>query len=113
MKRYLNVASVASHGLLVVRRDQPCLPTRECIIIPRQVINGLLTAMHVQLDHPSRHQLQSVTKRYFYALCMDKAIDAVTTSCHHCASLRNVPHTVIKQSTSIQILTAHEGNGPK
>jgi hypothetical protein len=99
VKRYLNVASIANDGLLVVRRDQPLSPTRECIVIPRQVVNGLLTALHIQLNHPSRHQLRSVIQRYFYALDMDKAFVQVTSTCHHCASLRNTPHTLIEQST--------------
>ena len=39
-----------------------------------------------------------VTQRYLFALDMDKAVNRVTTSCHHCASLRTVPTTVVKQS---------------
>ena len=31
---------------------------------------------------------------------MDKAVNRVTTNCHHCASLRTVPTTVVKQSTN-------------
>ena len=41
-----------------------------------------------------------VTQRYLSALDMDKAVDHVTTSCHHCASLHTVPTTVVKQSTN-------------
>ena len=41
-----------------------------------------------------------VTQRYLSALDMDKAVDRVTTSCHHCASLHTVPTTVVKQSTN-------------
>lgn len=99
VKRYLQVASVAKDGLLVVRRVQPLSTTRECIIVPRQVLNGLLTALRIQLNHPARHQLRSVIQRYFHALDLDKAVDRVSSSCHHCASLRNTPHTVINQST--------------
>jgi hypothetical protein len=33
VKRYLQVASVAKDGLLVVHRDQPLSPTRECTIV--------------------------------------------------------------------------------
>ena len=42
-----------------------------------------------------------VTQRYLFALDMDKAVDRVATSCHHCASLRTVPTTVVKQSTNL------------
>ena len=78
VKRYLNVATIAKDGLLVVKRNEPLAPTRECIVVPRQVLEGLLTALHIQLGHPSSHQLKAVTKRYLYALDIDKAIDRVT-----------------------------------
>lgn len=100
VKRYLQVASISKDGLLVVRRDQPLSTSRECIIVPRQVLNGLLTALHIRLDHPSRHQLRLVTQRSFFALDMDKAIDEVSSSCHQCASLRSVPKLLVEQSTS-------------
>ena len=95
VKRYLNVTTNASHGLLVVKRTEPIVPTRECIIVARQVLDGLLPALHVHLSH----QLKMVTQRYLFALDMNKAVDRVTTSCHHCASLRTVPTTVVKQSS--------------
>jgi hypothetical protein len=55
VKRYLNVATIASDGLLVVKRNEPLGPTRDCIIVPRQAIDGLLTALHIQLNHPTNH----------------------------------------------------------
>ena len=99
VKRYLNVATIASDGLLVVKRNEPLAPARECIIIPRPVLPGLLTALHIQLDHPSCHQLKLMTRRYFYALDMDKSVDQVSSSCHHCASLRKIPTTMVEHST--------------
>ena len=100
VKRYLNVATIAKDGLLVVRRDEPLAPTRECIIVPRQVLEGLLTALHIQLGHPSSHQLKAVTKRYLYALDIDKAIDCVTQACHQCAALHQTPKMREEQSSS-------------
>ena len=35
VKRYLNVATIAKDGLLVVKRNEPFAPSRECIIVPR------------------------------------------------------------------------------
>jgi hypothetical protein len=100
VKRYLNVATIARDGVLVVKRDVPFSPTRECIIVPRQVLEGLLTALHIKLDHPSCHQLKTVFHRYFYALDMDRGIELITNSCHQCAALKRVPHTLTQQSTS-------------
>ena len=50
VKRYLNVTTIARDGLLVVKRSEPLLPTRECTVVPRQVLDGLLTALHIQLN---------------------------------------------------------------
>ena len=100
VKRYLNIATIAKDGLLVVKRQVPMAPTMECIIVPRQVIHGLLTALHIKLAHPTAYQLKALTSRYFYALDMEKAIEQVTKACHQCASLQSVPHTTIDQSTS-------------
>ena len=85
VKRYLQVASVASDGLLVVKRHEPLSPSRECIVVPRQALDGLLTALHIQLNHPSSHQLKTVVKRYLYALDIDKAIANISDGCHSCA----------------------------
>ena len=78
VKRYLNVASIARDGMLVVRRNDPLSPSRECIIVPRMVLNGLVTAHHIQLEHPSAHQLKHVMRRYLFALDLDRAIDDIT-----------------------------------
>ena len=101
VKRYLQVASVASDGLLVVKRHEPLSPSRECIVVPRQVLDGLLTALHIQLiNHPSSHQLKTVVKRYLYALDIDKAIANISDGCHFCAALRHTPTARVEQSTS-------------
>ena len=99
VKRYLNVATIAKDGLLVVKRDEPFTRSRECIIVPRQVLDGLLTALHIQLSHPSSHQLKMVTKRYLFALDMDKAIERVVRSCSSCAALSQTPQACIEQSS--------------
>ena len=57
------------------------VPTRGCNIIPCQVLDSLLSALHIHLSHPFSHQLKMVTQRYLFVLDMDKAIKGVTTSC--------------------------------
>ena len=99
VKRYLNVATIAKDGLLVVKRDEPFTRSRECIIVPREVLDGLLTALHIQLSHPSSHQLKMATKRYLFALDMDKAIERVVNSCTSCAALSHTPLARIEQSS--------------
>ena len=100
VKRYLNVASIAKDGLLVVPRTDPLSPITELIVVPRSALDGLITALHVRLDHPTTHQLNLAMKRHFYALDMTKAIDRVRDTCHTCASLRNLPQPLLNQTTN-------------
>ena len=53
-----------------------------------------ITALHLPLVHPSCHQMKQVMHRYFYTLDMDKTVEHVSQSCHHCTSLKH------EQSTS-------------
>ena len=100
VKRYLNGTTLSRDGLLVVRRDEPFAPSRECIIIPRQVTDGLLSALHIKLNHPSRHQLKQAVQRYFFALDLDKALDRCSHSCHLCASMKKIPSCLVEQSST-------------
>ena len=99
VKHYLNIASISKDSLLVVKRDQKCTATTEAVIVPRSVLAGLLTALHIYLQHPSRHQLQTVTQRHFLVLDMGDALTRVTSNCHTCASLKKLPSSLITQSS--------------
>lgn len=55
VKRYLNCTSLAKEGDLVVKHSQPFVPVIEAIVIPRSILDGLLTAVHIKLHHSSRH----------------------------------------------------------
>ena len=83
-----------------MRRHEPLPPSRECIIVPLQALDGLLTALHIQLSHPACHQYKMVVKRYLYALDLDKAVSRVSDGCHSCAAIRSSPTARIDQSTS-------------
>ena len=61
-KRYVNCTSIAKDGVLVVKRSQPFVPAIEAIVVPWSVLDGLLTALHIKLNHPSCHQFQMVLK---------------------------------------------------
>ena len=100
VKRYLSSTTLARDGLIVVRHDMPFAPSRELIVVPRQVLDGLLTALHLKLSHPTKHQLKLVVRRNFYALDLDSEIERVTDTCHTCMSLLKLPHTLIEQSTT-------------
>ena len=100
VKRYLQVATIARDGLLVVRREEAFKPPRECIIIPRNAFPGLLTALHIKFGHPTAHQLKLVMKRWFFALDFDRQIEELSEHCHLCLSLKSFPKTKVEQSTT-------------
>ena len=99
VKRYLNAASISRDGLLIVKRPQPFAPMSELIIIPRPVLEGFLTALHLKLDHPSRHQLLTVVQRHFFALNLTDTVSRITESCSTCTSLKSFPTSLAPQSS--------------
>lgn len=103
VRRYLNtvkLSTVPNDGLLVVLSDEPFKKSRQRIVIPRAIVDGLLTALHIQLKHPTKHQMQKVFSRAFFCLDMDKFINNIVDSCHTCAALKKVPSLFHQQSTS-------------
>ena len=101
VKRYLKDVCIARDGVLIVNSEAPFHPVRERIVVPRLVLDGLLTAIHIRFDHPSQHQTKTLFSRYFFALDVDKAIHRVCTSCHQCMSLKSIPLHLQEQSTCL------------
>ena len=99
VKRYLNTVTIAKDGLLVVRKTDPLSPPTELIVVPRSVLDGLVTALHIKLDHPSKHQLLLMMKRTFYALDMQAAVARISDSCHMCVSLKKLPLQAVQHIT--------------
>jgi hypothetical protein len=99
VKRYLQNVVISYDGLLVVPGNSPFKQSFDRIVIPRSVLHGLLTALHIKFCHPSAYQLKSLTSRYFFALNMEEAIKSVTDTCHHCSAMKSVPKELVTQST--------------
>ena len=99
VKRYLQVASIARDGLLIVKESMPFSPTRERIVVPQSMVDGLITALHYKFDHPTRHQMKKVFNRHYYALNFDQANERVASGCAHCVSLKSVPKPQKEQSS--------------
>ena len=103
IRRYLNVvklSSVPNDGLLIVPSNEPFKKSTQRIVIPRTVVDGLLTAIHIQLKHPTKHQLKRIFSRGFYCLDLDKLVNIVVDNCHTCTALKKVPSLFHEQSTS-------------
>ena len=99
VKLYLKSCTLARDGLLIVKRSEPFMPPLECIVIPRSLVNGLTTALHLKFGHPTPHQLKLIMRRNFYAIALDSVVDAVSLNCAECASLRTIPNQLVEQTT--------------
>jgi hypothetical protein len=97
-KRYLQHVSIARDGLLVVKRLDNHPAMTETIVVPRSAMPGLLTVLHLRLNHPSRHQLQQVVSRYFFCLNLSDYVADVTEQCHTCQSLKTTRAPVLQSS---------------
>ncbi|KAH3874557.1 hypothetical protein DPMN_037803 [Dreissena polymorpha] len=99
VKRYLNDVSISRDNILVVTRTDPLVSPVDLIVVPRSIADGLVTALHIKLDHPSKHQLVLAVKRQFHLLDLVQVVDRVHNACNVCASLKSVPKTIIEQSS--------------
>ena len=100
VKRYLKNVTVSSDGLLVTYHSEPFYPHRELIVVPQHLLHGLLTSLHLQLNHPTIHQLSQVFNRSYYALKTQSFISSVFNHCHTCQSLKSVPKELHYQSST-------------
>ena len=100
VRRYLSAEVLLAHdGLLIQHYTPPLSSVVERIVVPQQVLHGILTVLHLRLNHPTAHQLGKAFSRYFFALNIDKSIAEVTKGCHPCASIKDVPTAMLEQST--------------
>ena len=100
VRRYIASGSIVTHDDLIVNpTSSPMGPIIERIVVPQNVLHGILTVLHLRLCHPTAYQLSKAFSRYFFALNQDKAISEVTKGCHQCASIKEVPKAMIEQST--------------
>ena len=101
VRRYLEVCVLnSSNGLLVVRKTDPYMHQRELIVVPENVLSGLVTALHLYFSHATSLQLKKVFQRYFYALNAQKSIQKVLDNCAECTALKCLPKEVFTQSST-------------
>ena len=100
VKKFLRNVTVARDGLLIVRQSQPFLPEKELIVIPLRLLHGLLTSLHISLNHPTAHQLTNVFNRCYYSLNVSDCISNVVQSCSQCQALQTVPTELTTQTSS-------------
>ena len=96
----LQNVKIGTDGVLVVIHSEPFFPPRELIVVPEHLIHGLLTSLHLTLNHATVLQLVKVFKRQFYALKSQHYAGIVVENCHTCRLLKALPKEYFPQSTT-------------
>ena len=100
LRRYLQVASISQNGMLISRKSNPFGKDYELIIVPSVLASGLISALHIKLQHPTKTQFKRVFNRYFFVLNGDFLIDDITNACTLCNSLKTIPRELVQQGTT-------------
>ena len=81
VKRYLQNVIISRDGVLVVMHSEPFFPPTELIVVPEHLIHGLLTSLHLTLNHATTLQLVKVFKRQFFALKSQHYAQMIVDNC--------------------------------
>lgn len=73
VKRYLNIhkdskLTIAKDGVIVVTKRDNHLINRELIVLPDDIGFGIMYALHLNLNHPTEHQLSKILDTKFFIL---------------------------------------------
>ena len=99
VRKYLQIASISDNGLLIVRKEDPFLHQRQLIIVPKDILPGILNALHLYFTHCTEGQLSKLFSRYFYAIGSEPLIKQIVDSCAQCNSMRKLPTELFEQSS--------------
>lgn len=110
-KRYLRSATLGRNGLIVFRRQTPFTSASYLPVVPQEVIKGLLTALHIKLQHPSISQLRKVFERSFFTLDLHDHIREMHENCDQCAKYK-VPKVKDSEICPCSSRSSHVTNKP-
>ena len=86
-------------GLVTVLDTDSKGNVSKLISVPNNFFPGLVNALHIKMNHPSRAQMQRLVTRYFYCPGHARMIDEVITFCDLCKSLKDLPKELFSEST--------------
>ena len=95
IRQYVREASIAKDGLLVVKEVNKDITggiSREKIVVPQQLLDGLLYQLHNTVpQHPSKTQLKAQFQRMFYTIGLDSHLSTLYSNCYPCSILQKLP----------------------
>ena len=94
-----NKISISREGVLVHQEVDYLGNSTETVLVPSQIMKGLVLALHNKFNCPTRLELGKIMKRYWFGLGMVKVIEEVWSSCTRCQAAKQVPKEIFGQST--------------
>ena len=81
-----------ARGLIVSKAFDPIqMKEVERIYVPAELLEAILTIMHVRLDHPLPTQLQRMFEKYFISFRVKCICETISAECSLCNALKKFP----------------------
>ena len=90
---------IAEDGLILLKSPNGHF-SDAIISVPPSIFPGLLNALHIRLDHPSKGQLSNLVARYFYTPGWKALVEEISDNCHQCAALKQLPKVLLESTFS-------------
>ena len=89
----------AADGFITITHSDTNKGESMAISVPSIMYPGLIQALHLKLNHPSKLQLERLSNRYFYTPGHARIVAEVTDNCNVCASLKQLPAEIFSESS--------------
>ena len=90
---------IDTDGLIMVKTPDGMFKN-SVISIPPALFPGLVSALHVQLDHPGTNQMSNLISRYFYAPGWRTIVSETNDNCHQCVAMKKLPKVLLQDSST-------------
>ena len=102
MKSLLSLAPLSGNKiLLIIRKQDPFIGTRDLIVCPKKFLSGLKLAFQRIFNHASKSQLKQLFNHYFHAVGSSRCIYGIVDDCSLCNSFKEVPKELFTKRTSV------------
>ena len=91
MKKYVNECKINKDNFLYKEATAPDLTLLKLPVIPKHYGEAIISAQHIQLNHPLPGQHEAILKRNFYLLGAPKIIKKICKKCLLCQSNKKLP----------------------
>ena len=100
---------VVDDGMLVVRAfDTNTMRQVDRVVVPQRFLMSILTLIHIRLNHPTTHQLNSVFERYFFSIGSAEKSKVLKAYCDICIGLSKIPKEL--EMYSPELNPSHPGS---